>query len=307
MNYFESMKDQNARKARMKDRLRKEGRWAEFCAYRESIKGGGLPSWLTGLCAFCDPKFAPADGSLPEFTPDYYHNRLARYQGKGSPANAAAAADGRPGALSQADLLLGGVKTIHKNRVNAVEELKWSQLRRRVASAKRRGRSRAGDDEASTVRWLYNHVDCRVDDIDPLDVPSVGAIRHLRRLKESDAAYDSLVNGLWAKLLAKNLESGEVSGPGDDGRKQLRALDKLGEITADMDDAEVAKVLRGDARPEAFAEEDDEEDDYAAELAELEGQYADSQKTVPQLGEGAEGSQQEHRVPSPTLEGGAGI
>lgn len=311
--FFADVKRQTELKGKAKARLQREGRWKEFVKFREDMrKNSGLPGWLVAICALSRQEFAPLDGTATEFTADEYHARLERFRGTAQKQEAAAAASGGAASSETVDkavsgMRLAGAAAINKGRINQVEELKWMRLRRRVALAKRKGRSRAADDEASIVRWVYNNAESHVDDIDPLDVPCVGAIKHLRRVQESTDAYDELTKTLWSKLLAKNLESGEVSGPGDDGRKQLRALDKIMQVDLDADEKEIAAVLRGDATEEVVDDDDDEEAAWEAELEELEREYADPQATVSRAGTSAQGSQEEHRVPSPDLESGAGI
>lgn len=310
--FFADVKRQTELKAKAKARLQREGRWKEFVKFRTELgKDSGLPTWLTAICALSRQEFAPLDGTQPEFAAEEYNARLERFRGTAAKQEAAAGTSGAPTSATVdkavSGMRLAGAATINKGRINQVEELKWMRLRRRAALAKRKGRSRAADDEASIVRWVYNNAESHVDDIDPLDVPCVGAIKHLRRVQESTDAYDELTKTLWSKLLAKNLESGEVSGPGDDGRKQLRALDKIMQVELDADEKEIAAVLRGDVTEETIDDDDDEEAAWEAELAELEREYADPQETVSRAGTSAQGSQQEHRVPSPDLESGAGI
>lgn len=310
--FFADVKRQTEIKNKAKARLQREGRWKDFVKFRAELgKNTGLPLWLVGICALARREFAPLDGSPCECTMEEYEARLARFRGTAEKQEAAASAAGTTASESVdktvSAMRLAGASTINKGRINQVEELKWMRLRRRVSLAKRKGRSRAADDEASIVRWVYNNAESHVDDIDPLDVPCVGAIKHLRRVQESTDAYDELTKTLWSKLLAKNLESGEVSGPGDDGRKQLRALDKIMQVGLDADEKEIASVLRGDATDETADDDDEEEAAWEAELAELEREYANPQETVSRPGASAQGSQQEHRVPSPDLESGAGI
>jgi len=78
---------------------------------------------------------------------------------------------------------------------------------------------------AVVLDWCFNNVENRPDEIDPVTVPSRGAITMLRASKT--AGGDSQLLTMWAKTLPTGQQVKANSNFGDDGRQQLDMLDEF--------------------------------------------------------------------------------
>ncbi len=275
----------------LRARLVREGKSRAFIkGLADFIRGKGIPKWIAGMALCRTAEFLPVDGSPPEFSQADYDWQMERFLKSASePATPESAIRAHVGTT-----INRAAKALSDKEKEVAE---WARLRKKVAVARSKGRSRVGEDEATVVRWIFANVDTPLDEIDPLDVPGTGALRLLRRVREDDRAYDEFVKTCFAKLLQKGLESDTVGGYEDDGRTQLKAMEKLGFIAPDVNLEQVAEIMNAEMDDAELYDDEEGEGPNAV----------DFEEEVPRLGEVPERPQEEHGVPPPTADGGPSL
>jgi hypothetical protein len=278
-------------KSKLKERIKAEDRWKQFVTDRSKFakQMGGIPMWVAAI-GLCLKDYRPLDGSPPEYGADDFADVMAKVVGRpltpGSDALPAEEAE---------RMRVTAAATVNRGlRGSTRTELEWEKLRRKVYRVQRLGRLRAGTDETSVVRWCWENAETPPHDLDPFDVPGTGAIKLLKTIQTDSRAYDDFVKNCFTKLLSKGLESDYSGGPGEDGRTQLRVMDRLDEIDVGDDDDTIARKLT----PNASDEDGDDEDLF---------DDIDFEEAFSGPDAGAQRPQGQSGLPPQGVEGGAGL
>lgn len=279
-----SKSDRFKAKYKLKQRIKAEGRWKQFVFDREKFRRAkNIPTWVAAIALSLND-YKPLDpNTTPEYGIDDFEDVMRTVVGR--PLDGGES----PSPEQQQQIRVAVAGTINKGIRGAKEDAAWDRLRRKVYRVQSLGRGRRSSDETSVVRWCFENADTPVDDIDPFDVPGAGSIKLLRHIQTDIKAYDDFVRNFYTKLLAKGLESSIAGGPGDDGRTQLRVMDRLDEIDDGDDEETIARKLTPGVSDEDLEDEDLFDDiDFEEEISRFDAgpQGAASEPSVPPEGVG---------------------
>lgn len=81
--------------------------------------------------------------------------------------------------------------------------------------------------EREVAQWVFNNALVPLEALDPVSVPSLGALKLLQWVKTSGANYTEFVRSIWSKMLPNKSQLDLENRFNDDGRKQLQMLDEF--------------------------------------------------------------------------------
>lgn len=275
-----------ANRAKLLHRLQQEGKLKDYRARATMLRQEGrLPRHIAEIGAALLAEFAPTDGSPAEFRQSDYDDRVRALTVKPRTDMGPAV----EGVSPETDARFTAAVAINTERKKGRAEERWEQLRKDVVDVWKRGKSRVGRDEATVARWIFSHAESQPDELDPYEVPGVGALRFLKRIQASDAAYDDFIRTCFSKMLTKGLDGDPEFAYGPQGAKHLSMMERLREIDVDDDLETVKAVMSSDDGEQQSQDGDDGILDEDA---------------LRQLGTGADGPEGERGVSDQGLEGG---
>lgn len=74
------------------------------------------------------------------------------------------------------------------------------------------------------LSWIYNNAASDLNDLDPDEIPSAGALYHLKHVQTDSRAYGEFLQ-IWAKLIPTKQQIDMEERFRDDGRKTLSTID----------------------------------------------------------------------------------
>lgn len=259
---------------KLMERLKAEGEWSRYCAFRELLVKGGEPrkyAWMVAAYMF-----PPKDGSKQEIddsdgdTRTVYAQIAANWgNGKYTDAN------GNPLQIPEFKKRPDGTKDFHDleptppETEKVIKEIraapatwdeKWLALAVQVTGKR--------SDEATDARWVMSTYLRAADPatIDPAEVPSESALTLLYWVRTNTSNLSDFIKGIHVKLMPdkKSIEMGK--GFRDDGRTL--------QLLKDFEDSLEGVELESESEDELEEMEDSTEVDDELDEDELEGEDA---------------------------------
>jgi len=81
--------------------------------------------------------------------------------------------------------------------------------------------------EREVAQWVFNNAITPFESLDPLDVPSLGALQLLRWVQTSTTNYTEFIRSIWSKMLPNKSQLDLENRFNDDGRKQFQLLEEF--------------------------------------------------------------------------------
>lgn len=191
-----------------RQRLHAEGRWGEFVRTRDRLINLGVSQNYAGRIASLD--FPPLDGRPHEI----------KIPPNSGIAKAIDRARERVLGIEEEEPKIPQAFAMTTGDVMEEWEKEWPKLMNAVPVDRTCSQLEA-------ARWIYHNAGTPPTAIPEEDVPSRGALRHLKHVQSSDKYYQEFLDNFMVKTIPDRKAMENEARYSDDGRKDMELLDRF--------------------------------------------------------------------------------